>query len=265
MKKVLFLSLFFVLSVGSGAWAALAPAGSPLPGHNGYSISVANNSNTFEVVFLGSPTQGMNAEWIGSDTVTDKLHYTSITTSDPCPTGSLTLKDTGGGNSLVNDFILLVSVAGPIANDFSLNLAWDKYDQTFTRSNFIYGPQTTRPGSNDTMALYPTQNINDPATAAYLMFVDMQVPIVAGSASLPVTYSFTGLYGDVAAFNVYGYSPTGGNVAPGHPGLGWTINPLYNGYFIVDTAQAPVPIPAAIWLFGSGLMGLLGLRRRAMA
>ena len=25
---------------------------------------------------------------------------------------------------------------------------------------------------------------------------------------------------------------------------------------------APVPVPAAFWLFGSGLIGLIGLRRR---
>jgi hypothetical protein len=33
-------------------------------------------------------------------------------------------------------------------------------------------------------------------------------------------------------------------------------------YLSVTTAAAPVPIPAAVWLFGSGLVGLIGLRRR---
>ncbi|MEA5115639.1 MAG: VPLPA-CTERM sorting domain-containing protein [Geobacteraceae bacterium] len=33
-----------------------------------------------------------------------------------------------------------------------------------------------------------------------------------------------------------------------------------SGYAV--TGNAPVPIPAAAWLLGSGLMGLVGLRRR---
>ena len=34
--------------------------------------------------------------------------------------------------------------------------------------------------------------------------------------------------------------------------------------FIVDTVVAPsaVPVPAAVWLFGSGLLGLIGMARR---
>ncbi|MEW6265792.1 MAG: DUF4465 domain-containing protein [Thermodesulfobacteriota bacterium] len=35
-------------------------------------------------------------------------------------------------------------------------------------------------------------------------------------------------------------------------------------YFALDnlTSAAPVPIPGAVWLFGSGLLGLIGLRRK---
>lgn len=40
---------------------------------------------------------------------------------------------------------------------------------------------------------------------------------------------------------------------PGNP------DDVYNGGFI---AVAPVPIPAAVWLFGSGLLGLIGFARR---
>jgi hypothetical protein len=38
-------------------------------------------------------------------------------------------------------------------------------------------------------------------------------------------------------------------------------------YFAMDdfNGAAPVPVPAAVWLFGSGLVGLLGLKRRNQA
>lgn len=39
----------------------------------------------------------------------------------------------------------------------------------------------------------------------------------------------------------------------------------YDGYFMVDNIEItgnPVPVPAAVWLLGSGLLGLVGLRKR---
>jgi len=32
--------------------------------------------------------------------------------------------------------------------------------------------------------------------------------------------------------------------------------------FAIDVSTAPVPVPAAIWLMGSGLMGLFGFSRK---
>ena len=88
------------------------------------------------------------------------------------------------------------------------------------------------------MPLYPGQNTADPTTEAYLVFVDLR----AGSSdsSVPITYSFTGLYGNVVAFNMYGYSPTGGGVDPGKPGIDWTNDTSTNGYIITDTAHLPL-------------------------
>ncbi len=37
------------------------------------------------------------------------------------------------------------------------------------------------------------------------------------------------------------------------------------GWLIVSDVPAPVPVPAAVWLFGSGLIGLIGLARRKKA
>jgi hypothetical protein len=60
---------------------------------------------------------------------------------------------------------------------------------------------------------------------------------------------------------------TGTNMASGLTGtfkLNLTTN--VDGSTTIKSAAAPaVPIPAAAWLLGSGLMGLVGLRRRNKA
>ena len=38
-------------------------------------------------------------------------------------------------------------------------------------------------------------------------------------------------------------------------------NPAGGSFALDDLAYAPVPVPAAVWLFGSGLLGLIGIAR----
>lgn len=96
-------------------------------------------------------------------------------------------------------------------------------DETFHKSDFIYGPQTTRPGpggaalSAGTLPLYHGQNMGDTSTAEYLFFVDLKAgnvkpstynSVVPGglldNGAVKVHYSFTGL-DTVATFNAYGW------------------------------------------------------------
>ena len=61
------------------------------------------------------------------------------------------------------------------------------------------------------------------------------------------------------------------NNGPSQAWADWNDGPLddYYGegtnscaFKIIGTSSAPVPIPAAVWLFGSGLLGLFGVRRK---
>lgn len=38
---------------------------------------------------------------------------------------------------------------------------------------------------------------------------------------------------------------------------------LSNDFRAIEFLPTPVPVPAAVWLFGSGLAGIIGLARRA--
>ena len=156
MKRALLWSCILFLTVASGAWGSTALPGLPLPGYHGFSINVANEATTFYIDFA-SAGLGLNAEWVGPVGATSRTGLTSINTTSPSYSGSLAAYDTGGAGSGVTDFILLVSVQGSIASNFGVNLAWGTYNQTFTSSSFIYGPQTTKPGSSAT-ALYPGQS-----------------------------------------------------------------------------------------------------------
>ncbi len=80
-------------------------------------------------------------------------------------------------------------------------------DQVFTKADFRYGPQTTRP-YYDPLAIDPGQNASASDTR-YLMFIDLNGTPMSGNAdvrrlgSLKVSYRFTDLSGR-AAFHVYG-------------------------------------------------------------
>jgi len=112
------------------------------------------------------------------------------------------------------------------------------------------------------LPFYSGQNINDPSTASYLMFIDLYVGNTSNrslidSGDAKIEFTVSGLYDTVLGFNAYAYalsSNTGGD------SIDWTnrlstnlADPGQSGYSISSTAPAPVPSPT----LGAGLPGLV--------
>jgi hypothetical protein len=231
---------------------------------------------------------GLNQLHITTDVNSVYGQVTSVDTKSTNPSGTFYISTTGG-RGFNDDIILLASVKGPILDDFALHITSSGYNwtvnqdynimpttynyvagalnETFTKDDFIYGPQTVKPGpiKEGTLPLYYGQDFNDPSTAEYLMFIDLYAgnfskPETIDQGDVKVEYSFTGM-NSFAAFNAYAWAGPGKDAQ----GVNWTTRTNgtvnYSGYSINYTG-APVPVPAAAWLLGSGLSGMFFLRRK---
>jgi hypothetical protein len=277
-----------------------AAAAAPLPSNRNVAISVSNDAGALhgsganDTYYINAPGGGLNQLHITTNSspagVSGQVTRQNITTSSA--SGSVWVSTTGG-RGYNDDIILLFSIVGPVADDFSLSITSSGYQwtpsaagvvnpvyvsgavaETFTKSDFLYGPETAKPGPGNGWVLpfYSGQNINDPATAQYFMFIDLDVgndtvrsAIDSGDAK--VAFSVSGIYDTTVSFNAYAWALVA-NV--GNDSINWTNNlstnpaaPGQSGYSITTTATAPVPEPASLLPLGAGLACMLRYRRGA--
>lgn len=127
---------------------------------------------------------------------------------------------------------------------YSLLPSGNSTEQVFTKSGFLYGPQTWRP-AYDPLGVFPGQDIS-PNETWYLMFVDLNMTPVSGNpnvkrlGSVQITYNFTDLAG-TAVFHTYGLTngtqPTRTNRQTGTGTTAFIVN---------GTATPAVSMPAAV-------------------
>jgi hypothetical protein len=151
----------------------------------------------------------------------------------------------GGGHLYCNNSMLqnIISFTTPTyVNSFQMTgLLWATVDS----SSFSYGPMDIKAFKADGAVAWSTtvdfaqENPNDPGYPYYVDWANW-LTVVVNTA-------------DVSKIVFYGPNPTGSDD-------GLNFYPSIDNLVINEAAA--VPIPASVWLLGSGLLGLVGLRRK---
>jgi len=261
------LVLFFSLASGPVTAAVL-------PDYNHVFVSVANDAGpnynmfhngTYYVNFEGE-TRGQNALHISTN---PDEPYGQVTVTHN-QTGTFYITDTGG-KSYEDEVILMVAVNGTIPENFRVHISSDGHtwtpntisnrapgkdtvqyvervvDETFSASDFVYGPQTWKPCGGPGYPLYDGQDMAGATDTFRLMFVDLNAGVLGTNftefrdkGAVRVDYAIENL--DTAAvFNAYSYCNLSNN---GATMIAWTnrLNGTgrssgFSGYTVIGEAS----------------------------
>jgi hypothetical protein len=241
----------------------------PLPNNNGIYFNVANTNgvahdvtgnNTYYVIKAGN---GLNPIQLSNDP-TNKVGIKNTTTNQY---GNFWVVFSGGIGHL-DDAILMLAVNGSIPDNFSVHIesngysytpssvgysnppnpAWSnvtnistRINETFYKSDFIYGPQNWKPANTANYPIFYGENTSDPGQNFSIMFIDLNTsafvtgayPYELNDGSINVTYSFNNLPStSLAAFNVYGWF----SACNWGPGIPQTNNIAQSGFNVIGTS-----------------------------
>jgi PKD repeat protein len=242
-KQIWSLSVFLILLA---LFCLPAVNAAPLPDINHIYINVANDDGV-KYDLDGSRYWGPdNTYFINSEGNLYEIHVSNdvdqnigqVSTS-PYQSGVFYITNTAG-RGYCDDVILLLAVNGTIPDDFwvrikSSGYEWtpssvtnqlptqyqyveDAMDETFTKNDFIYGPQTWKPGPGRygvaTLPLFSGLDVSDTTNTFQLMFIDLAVgnmypsrfsgATLENNGAVKVEYSFHNLT-TFATFNGYGW------------------------------------------------------------
>jgi PKD repeat protein len=266
-----------IISIMIGAGIAAA---APFPDYNNIYVNVANDqgvkynafgNNTYFVQFA-FPGSGQNAVHI-SNTNSGFGQVTETSAMN----GTFWVTDTGG-KGYEDDVILMFAVNGTIPDNFRLHVRasgsnWTpiyaspgvnavvpdisvvnyvdgSINETFGKSDFIYGPTLWRPCSDPGCPIFYGQNMGDTGNTFQVMYIDTRVgllskvPGVTDNGMVKVEYSIENLHSR-GVFDAYAWCHASNN---GYDMMGWTSRTFesgsYSGWSVFGTTLAvPVPIP----------------------
>jgi PGF-pre-PGF domain-containing protein len=233
------------------------------------------SNNTYHFFSPGqSGTQGMNALHITTDASSSKYQVTFSNDQS----GVFYLTDTGG-RGWDDNGILMLAVNGTIPDSFRVNIKASGYqwtpvpvdiyppypafadityvpealNETFTKDDFLYGPQIWRPCAATNFPIFDGQDMTDTENTFSIMFIDLNAGIlgantlsqpsfagqsVTDNGAIKVEYAFENLP-TFAAFNAYAYTVSSNQ----GQGIRWT-NRLSaadaSGYAVIGQ---PLPEP----------------------
>ena len=191
----------------------------------------------------------------GSTTLATGLSFTGFTSSD----GIGIYSDNSNPNSQSWEGWFAVKTSNYSGS--SIN----KYNTNATTFSNSY--QTIIQGYNFAPNVTSATTAQEAATFAdsYKMLMDFTTP--AGYAGVNKTANLQGLLPTTAGSytDMYLYhfdSNSNNNIVLADPTYDAVIRLTSDGTVILNPGQSNVPVPGAVWLLGSGLAGLAGIRRR---
>ena len=222
------LGMVLVLSFVSSAGADPTP----LPNNRHIFINVANDAGVkFDIdgpryggpgntYYIKADGGGLNSEWIGSTAADVTKGAFTVPTATPAVSGTLYFND-AGGRGFSDDIILLLSMKGPIPDNFSVHITSSGYTWTPATPG-VYNP--LKPTTDATGAL---GTATSPLADGSLNGLPIQ-PV--GMVYQPVAVDETFTKADVI------YGPHTAKPGPGTLGV-WSL-PLYPGQLVSDPSTA---------------------------
>jgi hypothetical protein len=232
---------------GSPIATATDAGGIILPDYHHIDITMANGG-TFYIKFDGG---GLNQLHM---TTSPSEPYGQVTTTESS-SGVFYLDDTGG-RGFNDDTILMVAVKGDVPDDYTIHIKASGYrwtptpvlnqpptyneityvkgsvDDTFTKADFIYGPQAWKPSNEHPYPIVSEQDMTDPTQTFRFMFVDLKAGTlgpnsllsgITDNGAVKVEYDITNPAG-LTVFNVYTWC----NQSNQGQGISWTNSLSFN-------------------------------------
>ena len=200
-------------------------------------VTGENNTYNFFNSSSQSETQGQNALHITTSNTSDYGSVNFTTTQS----GTIYLSDTGG-RGWDDNGILMIAVNGTIPDNFKIHITASGYqwtpvsyidhptpdnltyvpvtvNETFTKDDFLYGPQTWRPCPAYNSSIYEGQDVSNSSNTFHIMFVDLWAGLFGNNTRnlypdttfidngmIKIQYAIENLQdGSMLAFGAYAY------------------------------------------------------------